>query len=87
MGGHRRMAQGCLQGPLDLLGLSSSRFPRTSAGSGALVLGFAERGLKGLKGALGDELQLLKGKFKGPHMEMTCNPPTLTCIKLSSGRD
>lgn len=71
MGGHRRMAQGCLQGPLDLLGPSSSRFPRTSAGSGALVLGFAERGLKGLKAALGDELQLLKGKFKGPHMEIS----------------
>lgn len=50
--------------------LSSSRFPGTSAASGALGPGFAQRGLKGLKGMLGCELELLKGKLKGPHMEI-----------------
>lgn len=51
-------------GPRDHL--SSFRFPRTSAAGGALVPGCARRGLKGLKGTLGCELQLLKG----PHMEI-----------------
>lgn len=70
MGGWRRRAPGCPQGPLDVLGPSSSRFPRTSAAKVELW-SCAECGLKGLKGTLGYELQLLKGKFKGPHTEIS----------------